>query len=62
MPVMLTKKAAGEDKDDERKIDLSEIIGLPDFDVRRRSKTTPSSRLIGINREYSQTGVITDGK
>lgn len=31
---MLSKKAAGEDgKDEERKIDLSEIIGLPDFDV-----------------------------
>lgn len=34
MPVMLSKKTAGEEKEDERKIDLSEIIGLPDFDVR----------------------------
>lgn len=33
MPQMLSKQASGEDKDEERKIDLSEIIGLPDFDV-----------------------------
>jgi hypothetical protein len=33
MPVMSSKKAAGEEIEGERKIDLSEIIGLPDFDV-----------------------------
>lgn len=33
MPQMTSKKASGEDKEEQRKIDLSEIIGLPDFDV-----------------------------
>ena len=52
MPEMVSPKAAGETKE-ERKIELSEIIGLPDFDVSERGSRSSCVRSRGCHGRRS---------